>query len=113
MAKQGRLTPARRPRERSEEEESILLRSAETIGRMIGTLQRQLNGARGRLSSLANDGAAPSSNGSRPTRKTTKRAAVATTVMPAAKRKSSASKKTTRASKSTAARKTKGARKPR
>jgi hypothetical protein len=38
MAKQGKVLPARRPRGK----ESLLIRSAESIGRVIGTLQRQL-----------------------------------------------------------------------
>ena len=65
MARQVKVLPARRPRD---EDDSILLRSAETIGRVIGTLQRQLDGARGRFSEFvldkeigSNDG-----NGSRP-----------------------------------------------
>jgi hypothetical protein len=41
MAKQGKVLPARKPRE----EESLLLRSAESLGRMIGSLQRQLDDA--------------------------------------------------------------------
>ena len=40
MAKQGKVLPARRPRGK----ESLLIRSAESIGRVIGTLQRQLDG---------------------------------------------------------------------
>ena len=41
MAKQGKVLPARKSRE----EESLLLRSAESLGRMIGSLQRQLEDA--------------------------------------------------------------------
>ena len=41
-----RATPAR---DRSRENESLLLRSAESLGRMIGSLQRQLDVATGRL----------------------------------------------------------------
>src|SRR5258705_13627681 len=41
MAKRAlRATPAR---DRSREDESLLLRSAESLGRMIGSLQRQLD----------------------------------------------------------------------
>jgi hypothetical protein len=50
MARHGKVLPARRPQERVTEGESVLLRSAETIGRMIGSLQRQIDGAHGRLS---------------------------------------------------------------
>jgi hypothetical protein len=48
MAKQGKALPARRPPERFDD--SALLRSAEALGRMIGALQRQLDGAVRRLS---------------------------------------------------------------
>jgi len=47
MTKQGKALPARRPPERFEQ--SALLRSAETLGRMIGELQRRLDGATKRL----------------------------------------------------------------
>src|SRR6476620_8066934 len=52
MAKRGKLA-ARRQRDKSEDADSILLRSAESIGRVIGSLQRQLDGARNRLSDVA------------------------------------------------------------
>ena len=39
MAKQGKVLPARRPRG----EDSLLIRSAESLGRAIGKLQRQLD----------------------------------------------------------------------
>jgi hypothetical protein len=48
MAKQGKALPVRRPPERFDD--SALLRSAEALGRMIGALQRQLDGAARRLS---------------------------------------------------------------
>jgi hypothetical protein len=41
--------PAQPRRDRSREDESLLLRSAESLGRMIGSLQRQLDIATGRL----------------------------------------------------------------
>ena len=41
-----RATPAR---DRSREDESLLLRSAESLGRMIGSLQRQLDVATRRI----------------------------------------------------------------
>lgn len=41
--------PARSGRDRSREDESLLLRSAESLGRMIGSLQRQLEIATGRF----------------------------------------------------------------
>lgn len=49
MAKQGKPLPVRRQRERPREDDSILLRSAESVGRMIGTLQRELDGTQERL----------------------------------------------------------------
>lgn len=46
MAKQRRLLPARKKqRDRSRDEKSLLIQSAESLGRMIGALQRQLDGA--------------------------------------------------------------------
>jgi hypothetical protein len=48
--------PARPSRDRSRDDESLLLRSAESLGRMIGTLQRQLDVATGRLSGSKADG---------------------------------------------------------
>jgi hypothetical protein len=43
MAKQGKTRPARRE---SATNDSLLIRSAESLGRMIGSLQRQLDAAR-------------------------------------------------------------------
>ena len=60
MAKRKKVLPARKQeRDRSRDDESLLMRSAETLGRMIGTLQRQLDGATKRLSKA--DGGVPSS----------------------------------------------------
>lgn len=53
MAKQKRALPARKPGDRSRDDESVLLRSAESLGRVIGALQRQLDGATKRLSATA------------------------------------------------------------
>jgi hypothetical protein len=44
-----KLIPAHPARDRSRDDESLLLRSAESLGRMIGSLQRQLDVATGRL----------------------------------------------------------------
>jgi hypothetical protein len=41
--------PAHPARDRTRDNESLLLRSAESLGRMIGSLQRQLDVATGRL----------------------------------------------------------------
>jgi hypothetical protein len=56
MAKQKKMLPARKPRDRSRDDESLLLRSAESLGRVIGALQRQLDGATKRLSYSTGDG---------------------------------------------------------
>ena len=55
MAKRTKRLPARKPRN-SRDGESLLMRSAESLGRMIGTLQRQLDGATKRLAVTADDG---------------------------------------------------------
>jgi hypothetical protein len=55
MAKRKRVLPARKQRDQSGEDESLLMRSAETLGRMIGTLQRQLDGATKRVAKTADD----------------------------------------------------------
>lgn len=47
MARQRKVLPAAKQRE----EESLLMRSAESLGRMIGSLQRQLDDATKNLSS--------------------------------------------------------------
>jgi hypothetical protein len=55
MAKRNKVLPARKQRDRPQDEESLLMRSAESLGRMIGSLQRQLDGATRRLSETADD----------------------------------------------------------
>ena len=47
MARQGKTLPARRTRPAMDD--SLLIRSAESLGRMIGSLQRQLDGAAKKL----------------------------------------------------------------
>ena len=54
MTKQTRMLPARKQRN-SRDDESLLMRSAESLGRMIGTLQRQLDGATKRLAVSADN----------------------------------------------------------
>ena len=49
MARQSKVLPARKPRDRSRDDDSLLLRSAESLGRVIGALQRQLDSATRRL----------------------------------------------------------------
>src|SRR5215216_3462939 len=48
--------PAYPSRGRSRDDESLLLRSAESLGRMIGSLQRQLDVATGRLAAAKPNG---------------------------------------------------------
>lgn len=48
--------PAHPSRDRSRDDESLLLRSAESLGRMIGSLQRQLEVATGRFAATKPDG---------------------------------------------------------
>jgi hypothetical protein len=55
MAKQGKVLPARR--QRDGDEPSVLLRSAESLGRVIGLLQRQLDTASTRISGKTNGAA--------------------------------------------------------
>ena len=58
MAKQERVLPARKPGDRSRDDDSMLLRSAESLGRVIGALQRQLDGVTKRMSHPNGDSAA-------------------------------------------------------
>ena len=50
MAKQRQVLPGSKPSGRSRADVSLSLRSAESLGRVIGTLQRQLDGAMRRFS---------------------------------------------------------------
>lgn len=94
MAKQRKLLPARRT---NPADNSLLIRSAESLGRMIGSLQRQLDEARqltirsGGTKPRANGQAA---NGQRAAGGGTKRQTKSTA---AAAKTSAASKKTTAA----------------
>jgi hypothetical protein len=54
MAKRGRSLPARKAN-RSKDADSLLLRSAESLGRVIGSLQRQMQDGSKRVASAAND----------------------------------------------------------
>ncbi len=56
MAKRRKTLPARKRGDRSRDDESLLLRSAESLGRVIGALQRQLDNATRRLSIAASEG---------------------------------------------------------
>jgi hypothetical protein len=55
MAKQKKVLPARKRRDRTRDDESLLMRSAESLGRVIGSLQRQLDGAARRIPMTADD----------------------------------------------------------
>ena len=59
-------------RKKKVSDESLLLRSAESLGRMIGTLQRQLDIATGRLAGTTKTGAA-----GKPAKRRTRSAATA------------------------------------
>ena len=50
MTKRKTVLPARKQRDRSRDDDSLLLRSAESLGRVIGALQRELDKAARRLS---------------------------------------------------------------
>jgi hypothetical protein len=84
MAKQNKPLPARKPRDRSrDDDDSLLLRSAESLGRVIGALQRQLDGATRRLSQSNGNGAV-SAPKTRARKTTTRRAKTAAPLMPKA-----------------------------
>ncbi len=74
MAKHGSRLPARKPQKRERrDEESLLIRSAESLGRMIGSLQRQL------------DVAARKANGHTATAQTVRKSAKKTTTKTSAR----------------------------
>jgi len=84
--------PAHPARDRSRDNESLLLRSAESLGRMIGSLQRQLDVATGRLT-----GGKPNGSGRKrvaAARSSAKAKSGTTGTRAAARRKSSARKST-------------------
>ena len=56
MAKRRKAPPARKPRAAQAEEHSLLLRSAESLGRVIGALQRQLDDASKRIGAGSSNG---------------------------------------------------------
>lgn len=66
MAKQRKILPARRA---NPVDNSLLLRSAESLGRMIGSLQRQLDAAR--QLTVRSDGTKPRANGKAGTKRKT------------------------------------------
>lgn len=109
MARQGKTRPARRE---SATNDSLLIRSAESLGRMIGSLQRQLDAAR-HLTGRA-DSEPFSGNGHVPARQSggtakTQRKAKSGGTSKAGGTQSAADRKSKRAAKS-AAKKTTGVR---
>ena len=59
-----KMIPAYPSRDRSRDE-SLLLRSAESLGRMIGSLQRQLDLATGRMTASKPNGASRKNSGAK------------------------------------------------
>jgi len=104
MAKQGKLLPARRQRDQTQDVDSILFRSAESIGRLIGTLQRQLDSARHEIASFSNNGNSGSRTDQNVRRKHTRTMPKAKASVAVARAGKAKGKK--RAAKSTAARST-------
>jgi hypothetical protein len=105
MARQGKTLPARRE---SAFDDSLLIRSAESLGRMIGSLQRQLDAAR-QATGRANGNTDVSGNGHRPARRKTaspKAKDDGKAGTSATKARSAADRTSKRASKSAAAKKT-------
>ena len=105
MAKQKKALRSRKPRDRSRDDVSLLLRSAESLGRVIGALQRQLDGATKRLSATAGDAweGIPSLPGVKATRRKTKKRSATKQSAGAKDTRGAASRK---AKKSAAAKKT-------
>ena len=66
MAKRRKAPPAQKPRVAQMEEHSLLLRSAETLGRVMGSLQRQLDDASRRLGAGTSHGKMDGVDGSGP-----------------------------------------------
>ena len=96
MTKQKGALPSRKPRDRSRDDESLLLRSAESLGRVIGALQRQLDGATKRLSATASDAweVIPALPGEKATRRGAKKRSAAKKTGGAKNAKVSAGRKT-------------------
>jgi hypothetical protein len=109
MAKQGKALPARRQRET---ENSLFIQSAESLGRVIGTLQRQLDNVSRRLTEPAEQrgdahDVPAASNGHRPPKTEARKTAARKTAAPtAAARKTTAAKNKTAARKKTTRKKT-------
>jgi hypothetical protein len=94
MAKRRKTVPARKPREQSGDDEALLFRSAEALGRVIGALQRQLDEATQRLSSNGRSAATPPRGAAKSTGATKKTAGAAKTSTAKSKRAQAAHHKT-------------------
>jgi hypothetical protein len=91
--------PAYPPRDRSRDDESLLLRSAESLGRMIGSLQRQLDLATGRIPRSKPDGREnPDGQGNSNSKRSVKAKSGATKSRGGARKRSSAGKSDARSS---------------
>ena len=107
MAKpRTKVLPARKPAA-SRDDDSLLTRSAESLGRVIGSLQRQVQDTRKRMSSIAEDAmeALPEMPGTRPRRRTSGAARKETASTRGGTRKTSGGRKTSGARKSSGTRK--------
>jgi hypothetical protein len=82
--------PAHPTRDRTRDDESLLLRSAESLGRMIGSLQRQLDIATGRIAAGKPNGRARKTASAR--RSSVKATSGATRTRSGARKRSSARK---------------------
>jgi len=106
MAKQKK-SAALRPPARSRSEESISLRSAESLGRVIGTLQRQLDSAIQRFaghSTMHTPRLRPPAGAERPKRNTVKRPRAMTNEDVPVRRGAKTAKTKARATRTTATR---------
>jgi hypothetical protein len=94
VARQQKKLPARR---QGAMDESLLIRSAESLGRVIGTLQRQLDAARRLVGPAAverrNNGHAPARQRSGASATSATKATAATKTTAAAKRKTASARK--------------------
>ena len=104
MARQDKTRPARRE---SATNDSLLIRSAESLGRMIGSLQRQLDAARHLTDGANNEqfrgnGHVPARQRSGGTAKTQRKTRAGGTAKAAGKQSSAADRKSKRAAKSAA-----------
>jgi hypothetical protein len=103
MAKRHTKGLPDRQANRLNDADSLLLRSAESLGRVIGTLQRQVQGGTKRISSMADDaiGALPELPRRKPPATRTRKATKARKATNAARKTTGARKRTAAARKTT------------